>query len=151
MSSMVKQRSRFVRGPLSKLLAFTCVGLFLPSCVAKTHFDDPNENVDLLAAGTYSFGTVAPGKCIDVSGAGSADGTNIQQWTCNGTGAQSFRLENTADGNVRLVNTNSNKCVAVAGSGTADGTNIHLWTCDGGNAQVFHPASISAPPPPPPP
>jgi hypothetical protein len=25
------------------------------------------------------------GKCVDVSGANSADGTQIQLWTCNGT------------------------------------------------------------------
>src|SRR5438477_1192075 len=137
MSLMVKQRSRFVRGPLSNLLGLTCVWLLVPSCVAKTHFDDPNENVDLLAAGTYTFATVTPGKCIDVSGAGTADGTNIQQWTCNGSAGQSFRVDVLADGSARLVNPNSNKCVDVAGAGTANGTNIHLWTCNGTGAQSF--------------
>src|SRR5262249_14613162 len=27
-------------------------------------------------------------KCLDVSGSGTGDGTNIQTWGCNGTGAQ---------------------------------------------------------------
>jgi hypothetical protein len=31
-------------------------------------------------------------KCLDVPGASTADGVPLQQWTCNGTGAQSFSL-----------------------------------------------------------
>ena len=60
-------------------------------------------------SGNVKFVTSVSGKCLDVNGAGSADGTNIQEWTCNGTGAQSFRLEDMGGGNVRLVNANSNK------------------------------------------
>jgi hypothetical protein len=91
-----------------------------------------------LAAGTYTFGALAsPGKCLDVASAGTADGTNIQEWTCNGTGAQSFSVRDAGNGNVTLVNTNSNKCVDVSGSGTADGTNVQLWTCNGTGAQSF--------------
>ena len=32
------------------------------------------------------------GKCLDVSGGSSADGTKIQLWTCNGTGAQQWTV-----------------------------------------------------------
>lgn len=37
----------------------------------------------------------APGlnnKCLDVAGAGTADGTKVQLWTCNGSAAQQFEL-----------------------------------------------------------
>src|SRR4051794_31727367 len=57
------------------------------------------------------------GKCLDVNAAGSADGTNIQQWTCNGTSAQSFRLDDLGGGQVRIVNPKSNKCVDINGAG----------------------------------
>jgi hypothetical protein len=30
------------------------------------------------------------GQCLDVSGSGTANGTNVQVWPCNGTGAQTF-------------------------------------------------------------
>jgi cytolysin (calcineurin-like family phosphatase) len=91
-----------------------------------------------LAAGNYEFQTLTTsGKCMDVNKSGSADGTNIQQWTCNRSGAQSFRLENLANGLSRLVNTPSGKCVDISGAGVNDGTNIQLWTCNGSAAQSF--------------
>ena len=33
---------------------------------------------------------MALNKCLDISGGGSADGTKIQLWTCNGSGAQNW-------------------------------------------------------------
>jgi cytolysin (calcineurin-like family phosphatase) len=95
------------------------------------------DSENALAAGTYSFRTsTGSNKCVDVNGSGSADGTNIQQWGCNGSGAQSFRVESAA-GHARLVNTNSGKCMDIAAAGTADGTNVQLWTCNGTVAQAF--------------
>src|SRR5207245_5645266 len=64
--------------------------------------------------------SAASGKCLDVNGSGSADGTNIQLWTCNGTGAQSFDIRDIGGGRVNLVNTNSGKCVDVKGSSQAN-------------------------------
>jgi hypothetical protein len=77
------------------------------------------------------------GKCLDVDGARTANGTNIQQWTCHSGGAQSFRVDDLGGGKIRLVNPHSNKCVDVDGEGTANGTNIQLWTCTGGVSQSF--------------
>jgi hypothetical protein len=99
---------------------------------------ETEESESNLAAGTYVLQTrTASGKCMDVAAAGTADGTNIQQWACNGTPAQSFRVEDLGDGNVKLVNTHANKCVDVAGGSTARGANIQLWTCNGTAAQTF--------------
>jgi V8-like Glu-specific endopeptidase len=77
------------------------------------------------------------GKCLDVNASGTADGTNIQLWNCNGTGAQRFRTEDLGGGNFSLVNTASGKCVDVSRSGVADGTNVQLWTCNRTGAQTF--------------
>lgn len=73
------------------------------------------------------------GKCLDVDGAQTADGTGIQIWTCNGTGAQNWTL--TDDGSFTALN----KCLDVSGGGTADGTRIQLWTCNGSGAQKWNP------------
>jgi hypothetical protein len=88
-------------------------------------------------SGNVKFVTSVSGKCLDVAGAGSADGTNIQEWTCNGTGAQTFQVQDAGGGNVRIVNTNSGKCVDITGAGTADGTNVQLFACNGGANQTF--------------
>jgi predicted alpha-1,2-mannosidase len=71
------------------------------------------------------------GKCVDVSGSNTANGTHIQLYDCNGTGAQQW-----------TVNTNGSlsalgKCMDVTSSGTANGTLIQLWDCNGTGAQVW--------------
>jgi lysophospholipase L1-like esterase len=91
-----------------------------------------------LGSGAYNFGALAsPGKCLDISGGGFADGTQLQEWDCNGTGAQAFSPRVRSDGQTELVNTRTGKCVDINGLGTADGTKAQLWTCNGSGAQAF--------------
>ncbi|MET7707661.1 ricin-type beta-trefoil lectin domain protein [Micromonospora sp. NPDC005413] len=76
--------------------------------------------------------TGAGGKCLDVDNAGTADGTKIQLWNCNGTGAQLW----TRVGETYRV---LGKCLDVDNGGTANGTKVQLWTCNGTGAQVWQP------------
>ncbi|MEJ2857853.1 MULTISPECIES: ThuA domain-containing protein [unclassified Saccharothrix] len=70
----------------------------------------------------------ATGKCVDVSGGASTDGTKVQLWTCNGSAAQTWsRVGQTWQA--------LGKCLDVAGAGTADGTKVQLWSCNGTGAQ----------------
>jgi hypothetical protein len=92
----------------------------------------------LSVGAVYNFGTLAhPGACMDANGAGTANGTQIQEWWCNGSGAQAFALQNAGGGAYALVNTNANKCVDVAARGTANGTKIQLYDCNQTPAQSF--------------
>ncbi|MET9242986.1 ricin-type beta-trefoil lectin domain protein [Nonomuraea sp. NPDC003709] len=70
------------------------------------------------------------GKCLDVAGASSADGTQVQVYSCNGTGAQAW----TVSGQVFKA---LGKCLDVAGAGTADATPVHIWDCYGGANQKW--------------
>ncbi|RLK13528.1 glucosylceramidase [Micromonospora sp. M71_S20] len=65
------------------------------------------------------------GKCLDVAGADSADGTAVQLYDCNGSAAQQWTLG--GDGTVRALG----KCLDVRDNATADGTRTQLWTCTG--------------------
>ncbi|WP_432954440.1 ThuA domain-containing protein [Micromonospora haikouensis] len=69
------------------------------------------------------------GKCLDVRNAATADGTQIQIWTCNGTAAQTWSV--TPNSTVKALG----KCLDISGGGSADGTKIQLWTCNGSGAQ----------------
>jgi glucosylceramidase len=71
------------------------------------------------------------GKCVDVSGANTANGTAIQLWDCNGTGAQQWTVG--TDGTIRALG----KCLDVTSAGTANGTKIQLWDCNGTGAQQW--------------
>jgi hypothetical protein len=86
---------------------------------------------------TSRFVSAASGKCLDVNASGTADGTQIQIYGCNGTGAQSFEVRDAGGGKVNLVNSSSGKCVDINGSGSADGTKVQLWGCNGTGAQSF--------------
>ncbi|MFF5013258.1 ricin-type beta-trefoil lectin domain protein [Streptomyces sp. NPDC001165] len=71
------------------------------------------------------------GKCVDVAGANSANGTPVQLYDCNGTGAQQWTIG--SDGTIRALG----ECLDVTGNGTADGSTVQLWDCTGGPDQKW--------------
>jgi beta-glucanase (GH16 family) len=71
------------------------------------------------------------GKCVDVAAAGTANGTAIQLYDCNGTAAQQWTVG--GDGTLRALG----KCMDVTAAGTADGTKVQLYDCNGTGAQQW--------------
>ncbi|HEY0339379.1 MAG TPA: RICIN domain-containing protein, partial [Steroidobacteraceae bacterium] len=88
-------------------------------------------------AGTYTMKVVFSGKCVDVDAASTAAGANVQQYTCNGTGAQSFQVVDEGSGWYKILNTNSGKAVDVTSASTANGANVQQYTDNGTGAQRF--------------
>ncbi|WP_435056322.1 ricin-type beta-trefoil lectin domain protein [Streptomyces venezuelae] len=78
----------------------------------------------------------ASGKCLDVQGGGTADGTPVQVYTCNGGGAQSWQLFGDDHG-LHLRNSKSFKCLEVASNKNANGTKIQISTCNSSPAQTW--------------
>jgi len=76
---------------------------------------------------------VQTGKCIDIAQSGTANGTNVQLYDCNGTNAQHF----TFDGRAIKMQSSPNKCLDLSQSQTGDGANIQLYDCNGTNAQQW--------------
>ncbi len=66
-----------------------------------------------LVAGEYTIQSAQTGKCLDVPGSSTADGAKLQEWSCNGTGAQRFRAVDLGGGAFEIVNTNSGKALDV--------------------------------------
>ncbi|MYS00563.1 ricin-type beta-trefoil lectin domain protein, partial [Streptomyces sp. SID4940] len=71
------------------------------------------------------------GKCVDVAAGGTANGTAVQLYDCNGTAAQQWTVG--GDGTIRALG----KCLDVASGGTANGTQVQLWDCNGSAAQQW--------------
>ncbi|MBK3643639.1 SGNH/GDSL hydrolase family protein [Streptomyces sp. MBT33] len=71
------------------------------------------------------------GKCLDVNGGSSANGTAVDIATCNGSAAQ--RWSASSDGTLRALG----KCLDATGRGTANGTRIGIWDCNGGSNQQW--------------
>jgi hypothetical protein len=68
------------------------------------------------------------GKCVDVAGANSANGTAVQLYDCNGSAAQQWTV---ANGQIQALG----KCLDVSGANSANGTVVQLWDCNGSAAQ----------------
>ncbi|OQR63636.1 glucosylceramidase [Streptomyces maremycinicus] len=69
------------------------------------------------------------GKCLDVAGGSSANGTAVQLYDCNGSTAQRWTVQ--TDGSVQALG----KCLDVTSASTADGAKVQLYDCNGTGAQ----------------
>src|SRR5690348_541154 len=73
------------------------------------------------------------GRCLDVTGGSSSDGTQVEIWSCTGGENQSWT--STAAGELRVTIRGVTKCLDAPG--TANGTGIVISSCDGGAGQQW--------------
>lgn len=109
--------------------------------IDSTHFD----NVSLTAGtpqpipnGIYKIVAKHSAKVLDVYNNGSANGTNVQQYTWNDCLCQKWTVTNTGNGKYSIVGVSSGKYLDVSGISTADGANIQIWQSTGGDNQRFN-------------
>jgi non-reducing end alpha-L-arabinofuranosidase len=73
------------------------------------------------------------GRCLDIDGDGTAPGTKVELWDCNGVGGQKWVQQ----ANGSLLNPQSGLCLDDPSGNTANGTQLQIWTCNGTPAQQF--------------
>lgn len=71
---------------------------------------------------------------MDVTAAGTADGTKVQLYDCNGSAAQLWQRGN----GDALVNPASGKCLDVTEMSTDNNARLQIWSCTGTANQQFH-------------
>ncbi|MFE7572182.1 ricin-type beta-trefoil lectin domain protein [Streptomyces sp. NPDC057539] len=83
--------------------------------------------------GTGTSGTFIglAGKCLDVAGGASANGTAVQLYDCNGSTAQRWTVG--TDSTIRSLG----KCLDVTSASTANGAKVQLYDCNGSGAQQW--------------
>jgi hypothetical protein len=74
------------------------------------------------------------GRCLDIDGNGTAPGTKVELYDCNGVGGQQWVPQ--ANGSV--LNPQSGLCLDDPSGNTANGTQLQIWTCNNESPQVFH-------------
>ncbi|MGL1900657.1 MAG: RICIN domain-containing protein [Fibrobacterales bacterium] len=74
--------------------------------------------------GVFSIVNVNSDKCVDVKAAGTDYGENVQQWDCNGTGAQKWEFIK-VDDTYEIKNVNSGLLLDVAWGGSNE--NVQQW------------------------
>jgi hypothetical protein len=75
--------------------------------------------------------------CLDDTNLSTNDGTQYQQYHCEGGNQQVFDFRPNANGTYTIVNQHSNKCLDVSAFSTADGAAVQQWSCHGGTNQQF--------------
>jgi glucosylceramidase len=101
----------------------------LPAGAVATFVQPPGGGTGGRAGAITGVG----GKCVDVAGANTGNGTPIQLWTCTGTGAQSWTV-----GDAGTL-TALGKCADITFGATGNGAKVQLYDCNGTGAQVWQP------------
>lgn len=101
-----------------------------------TPTDAPTDQINPGAF--FSVVNKGNNKCVDARSAGVANGTVIQQYTCNSTNAQQFQFQWT-DGPYLRVNNRGNTAESwdVSNRSTSDNAGIQLWSYGGGANQQW--------------
>ena len=111
-----------------------------------TKYDSKEKRVNDLAAqnkntivdGVYEICSVKNRDyTLDVNGASSENGANIQLYLRNGTLAQAFKVSHDSQGFVTFTNMNSGKVLDLDGAVTQNGRNIHQYASNGTRAQKW--------------
>ncbi|MDR1821943.1 MAG: RICIN domain-containing protein [Oscillospiraceae bacterium] len=108
---------------------------------------DKQWELTRLSDNTYKVISVYRNQALDVAGAGTEDGVNVQvaNWTDNA--AQHWYIVDCGNGWYKFVAKHSGKVLDVANDGTSDFTNIQQVTDTSSNAQRFKLVSVPSPTP----
>nr|WP_225224419.1 pectinesterase family protein [Cellulomonas sp. JH27-2] len=82
-----------------------------------------------VATGAVVLRSGASGKCLEVPGGTTANGTPLTSATCETGAARQTWTVTTQGAGFRLVNGASQQCVDVAGGSSATGTALQQWGC----------------------
>lgn len=85
----------------------------------------------------YELVNVNSGKCLQISGASTADGAVAVQSTCSGASHQLWTRTAVIGGYVTFANVGSGKCLEVAGASTANGAALDQAACTAGANQQW--------------
>ena len=87
--------------------------------------------------GYYEIKAQHSGKSLDVAGAGTTNGTNVQQYTSNGTDAQRWIIRENTDGTYSIQSKANGLYIDVYGGLIRNGSNIQMYEGNGSATQKF--------------
>jgi hypothetical protein len=91
-----------------------------PSPSSSPPSSSPPGQANVTIVGTAS------GRCVDVPGASSTNGIQVQLWDCHGGTNQRWTYTTN-----RQLTVYGNKCLDANGQGTSNGTTVVIWDCNG--------------------
>jgi enterochelin esterase family protein len=88
--------------------------------------------------GTFKLLSRYSGLALEAAGYGTANGTQIQQWSYYGGSSQQWTISSVGNNLYSIIGVASGKCVDISGWGTANDTKVQLWDYAGGSNQKFY-------------
>ena len=94
-----------------------------------------NTPLVYITGGTpeYQYDLKTLGRCLDIKGNGTASGTQVELWDCNGVGGQQW----VPQPNGTLLNPQSGLCLTSPGGSTTNGVVLDIEACTGSAGQRF--------------
>ncbi|MEU4770373.1 PHB depolymerase family esterase [Actinosynnema sp. NPDC023794] len=86
-------------------------------------------------AKTGALRSASAGKCLDVPGQTTTNGTRLHIWDCHGGTNQ--RWTSTTAGELTVYTGTSLRCLDAEGAGSTAGTAVIIWSCHGGVNQKW--------------
>jgi hypothetical protein len=83
------------------------------------------QNVMLVGTGS--------GRCVDVPGSSTSNGTQVQLWDCHGGSNQRWTYTSS-----KQLMVYGNKCLDANAQGTSNGTAVIIWDCNGQTNQQWN-------------
>jgi hypothetical protein len=109
-----------------RLFTLSLLTLGAAHCAAPTA-SEGTGSPEAVSNTTGSAGPIHPrasaNLCLDVVGKATANGSQVQVWSCTGNTNQQWTYDGT---NLRVY---GNKCLDVTNGSTADGTKLQIWDC----------------------
>ncbi len=102
----------------------------------------PAERMEFKEGVLYSILSRNSGKALDVENGDLANGTNILQYTYNGTTNQKWYIEKQTNGYYIIKNEATGKVVTVEEFSTENGGNVHQWEYVGNTNQEWEIAYV---------
>ncbi|MCU4675781.1 glycosyl hydrolase 53 family protein [Catenovulum sp. 2E275] len=95
------------------------------------------ENAGSTSASETRIQSRVSNRCIDISGAGTANGDDALQWSCHNNDNQKWQFIATDSGYYQIKAKHSGLCLDVNANSSVNGANVVQWTCSGGYNQQF--------------
>ena len=114
----------------------TTVQMYVRNHTAAQRFDLLNTPV--LNNGTYFLITALKNSMVvDVAGGSPSNGTNIQLYTMNESGAQKWTIAQNGDGSYSIINAMTGKSLDITDGRIASGVNVQQFKKNGSKAQKW--------------
>lgn len=114
------------------------LGMHAPSAAERNGLP-ANIRFDVMAlSGPVYIWNQHSAKCMEVYHSGTANGSKVDQYRCNGTATQKWTLIQFDIARFNLYNANSGRCLDTTGN-HADGVQMVIWSCNSANSnQIFY-------------